>query len=63
MNDRRLEHFSSLQALARTGLHFCKDEYDRERYAAIERIAIRVVAGGRVRHTQGRGAWRSIPSR
>ena len=39
MKDSPLEHFRSLQALARTGLHFCKDEYDRERYEAIERIA------------------------
>jgi ADP-ribose pyrophosphatase YjhB (NUDIX family) len=46
MNDRRLEHFRSLQALARTGLHFCKDEYDRERYAAIERIAAELLAAG-----------------
>jgi ADP-ribose pyrophosphatase YjhB (NUDIX family) len=36
---RRLEMLRRLQALARTGLHFCKEEYDRERYAEIERIA------------------------
>ena len=46
MKDRRLEHFRSLQALARTGLHFCKDEYDRERYAAVERIASELLAAG-----------------
>ena len=46
MSDRRLEHFRSLQALARTGLHFCKDEYDRERYEAIERIASELLAAG-----------------
>jgi ADP-ribose pyrophosphatase YjhB (NUDIX family) len=36
---RRLAQLRSLQALSRTGLHFCKDEYDRERYEEIERIA------------------------
>ncbi len=46
MRDRRLEHFRSLQALSRTGLHFCKDEYDRERYEAIERIASELLAAG-----------------
>lgn len=46
MKERRLENFRSLQALARTGLHFCKDEYDRERYAAIERIAAELLAAG-----------------
>ena len=30
MKDSPLEHFRSLQALARTGLHFCRDEYDRQ---------------------------------
>jgi|PlaIllAssembly_1097288.scaffolds.fasta_scaffold47123_3 ADP-ribose pyrophosphatase YjhB (NUDIX family) len=34
-----------LHALARTGLHFCADEYDRERYAEIERIAAELLAG------------------
>jgi ADP-ribose pyrophosphatase YjhB (NUDIX family) len=46
MKDWRLEHFRSLQALSRTGLHFCKDEYDRERYEAIERIASELLAAG-----------------
>jgi ADP-ribose pyrophosphatase YjhB (NUDIX family) len=46
MKDWRLEHFRSLQALSRTGLHFCKDQYDRERYEAIERIASELLAAG-----------------
>jgi ADP-ribose pyrophosphatase YjhB (NUDIX family) len=46
MSDRRLELFRSLHALSRTGLHFCKDEYDRERYDAIERIAAELLAQG-----------------
>jgi ADP-ribose pyrophosphatase YjhB (NUDIX family) len=46
MKDSRLEHFRSLQALSRTGLHFCKDEYDRQRYEAIERIASELLATG-----------------
>jgi ADP-ribose pyrophosphatase YjhB (NUDIX family) len=36
-----------LQALARTGLHFCGSEYDRQRYEEIERIAAELAAGGR----------------
>lgn len=44
--ERRLELFRSLQALARTGLHFCRDEYDRERYEQIERIAAELLATG-----------------
>jgi ADP-ribose pyrophosphatase YjhB (NUDIX family) len=46
MSDRRLEMFRSLQALARTGLHFGKDEYDRERYRAIGQIAAELLAAG-----------------
>jgi len=46
MNDRRLELFRTLQALARTGQHFCRDEYDRERYEQVERIAAELLAGG-----------------
>jgi ADP-ribose pyrophosphatase YjhB (NUDIX family) len=46
MKDWRLDHFRSLQALSRTGLHFCKDQYDRERYEAIERIASELLAAG-----------------
>jgi ADP-ribose pyrophosphatase YjhB (NUDIX family) len=38
-----LELFRSLQALARTGLHFCRDEYDRERYEQVERIAAQLL--------------------
>ena len=43
---RRLELFRSLHALSRTGLHFCRDEYDRERYEQIERIAAELLAAG-----------------
>jgi ADP-ribose pyrophosphatase YjhB (NUDIX family) len=45
MSDRRLELLRSLHALSRTGLHFCRDEYDRERYDAIEGIAAELLAG------------------
>ena len=45
MSDRTLELARRLHALARTGLHFCRDEYDRERYAEIERIAAGLLAG------------------
>jgi len=43
---RRLQLFRSLHALARTGLHFCRDEYDRERYEQVEQIAAELLAGG-----------------
>jgi ADP-ribose pyrophosphatase YjhB (NUDIX family) len=43
---RRLDLFRSLHAIARTGLHFCRDEYDRERYEQVERIASQLLAGG-----------------
>jgi ADP-ribose pyrophosphatase YjhB (NUDIX family) len=46
MADRQLELVRRLQALARTGLHFCANEYDRERYEEIERIAAELLAGG-----------------
>ena len=46
MNDRRLELLRRLQALARTGLHFCRDEYDRERYGEVEAIAAELLAAG-----------------
>lgn len=45
MTDRRLELARRLHALARTGLHFCANEYDRERYEEIERIAAELLAG------------------
>jgi ADP-ribose pyrophosphatase YjhB (NUDIX family) len=43
---RRLALFRSLHALARTGLHFCRDEYDRERYEQVEAIAAELLAAG-----------------
>jgi ADP-ribose pyrophosphatase YjhB (NUDIX family) len=46
MVDRQLELVRRLQALARTGLHFCANEYDRERYEEVERIAAELLAGG-----------------
>jgi ADP-ribose pyrophosphatase YjhB (NUDIX family) len=43
--DTRLELARRLHALARTGLHFCGNEYDRQRYEEIERIAAELLAG------------------
>ena len=45
MNDRLADLARRLHALARTGMHFCAGEYDRERYAEIERIAAELLAG------------------
>jgi ADP-ribose pyrophosphatase YjhB (NUDIX family) len=46
MNERNLELARRLHALARTGLHFCANEFDRERYEEIERIAAELASGG-----------------
>ncbi len=43
--DRTLDLVRRLHALARTGLHFCRDEYDRQRYVEIEQIAAELIAG------------------
>jgi len=45
MADRTLELVRRLHALARTGLHFCANEYDRQRYEEIEQIAAQLLAG------------------
>lgn len=45
MTDRSLAIAQRLHALARTGLHFCKEEYDRERYVEIESLAVELLAG------------------
>jgi ADP-ribose pyrophosphatase YjhB (NUDIX family) len=33
-----------IQALAQTGLAFCKDPYDQDRYAALRRLSVRILA-------------------
>lgn len=45
MTDHTLDLARRLHALARTGLHFCGNEYDRERYAEIEQIAAGLLSG------------------
>lgn len=45
MTDRILEIARRLHALARTGLHFCREEYDRQRYEEIETLAVELLAG------------------
>lgn len=45
MSERTLELARRLHALARTGLHFCGSEYDRERYVEIEQIAAELLSG------------------
>lgn len=39
MENTWLAHAKRLQAIASTGLHFCKDEFDRERYQQVADIA------------------------
>jgi ADP-ribose pyrophosphatase YjhB (NUDIX family) len=45
MRDHTLDLARRLHALARTGMHFCGNEYDRERYVEIEQIAAELLAG------------------
>lgn len=44
--ERNLDLARRLHALARTGLHFCRDEYDRQRYVEIEQIAAELLTDG-----------------
>ena len=44
MDNTWLTQAKRLQAIASTGLHFCRDEYDRERYQEIADIAHRMLA-------------------
>ncbi|MDR3438028.1 NUDIX hydrolase N-terminal domain-containing protein [Telmatospirillum sp.] len=39
MEDQWLTWAKQLQAIASTGLHFCKEEFDRDRYRAVADIA------------------------
>jgi ADP-ribose pyrophosphatase YjhB (NUDIX family) len=45
MAERELRIARRLQALARTGLHFCVSEYDRERYEQVEQLAVELLGG------------------
>ncbi|HEX7374988.1 MAG TPA: NUDIX hydrolase [Steroidobacteraceae bacterium] len=45
MTDRTLEIARRLHALARTGLHFCQDEFDRQRFQEIEALGVELLAG------------------
>jgi ADP-ribose pyrophosphatase YjhB (NUDIX family) len=45
MTDRHLEIARRLHALARTGSHFCANEFDRQRYEEIEDLAVKLLAG------------------
>jgi ADP-ribose pyrophosphatase YjhB (NUDIX family) len=44
MEDRWLTYAKRLQAIASTGLHFCRDEFDRERFQEIGGIANEMLA-------------------
>ena len=47
MDEKRLLDLARrLHGLGRTGLHFCADEYDRERYEEVEQIAAEMLAAG-----------------
>ncbi len=44
MEDQWLTYAKRLQAIASTGLHFCRDEYDRERFQEVGEIANSMLA-------------------
>jgi ADP-ribose pyrophosphatase YjhB (NUDIX family) len=45
MSDNRWLAWSrALRAISQSGLHFCKDPYDRERYDQVQRIAAEILA-------------------
>ncbi len=44
MEDQWLSHAKRLQAIASTGLHCCRDEYDRERFEEVGAIANSMLA-------------------
>jgi hypothetical protein len=50
MENQWLAHAKRLQAIASTGLHYTRDEFDRERYREIGEIANRpsIVRNSRV---------------
>lgn len=39
MNDKLLEWAVKIQSIAQSGLAYCKDEYDRERYETLRNIS------------------------
>jgi ADP-ribose pyrophosphatase YjhB (NUDIX family) len=43
MAETQLRIARRLQALARTGLHFCSSEFDRERYEQVEQLAMELL--------------------
>ena len=59
MNEKRLlELARQLHGLGATGLHFCADEYDRERYQQIEAIAAELLGhGAGLTGAELRGDW------
>lgn len=58
-----LEQARELQALAQTGLAYCKDPFDRERYERIRAIAVDMLAmqGRRAGRRDAPAAQRRIP--
>lgn len=42
--DKLVKYIRELQSIAQSGLHYCKDKYDRERYQRIREIAAEMMA-------------------
>lgn len=67
MNDRILDWAMKIQSIAQTGLAYCRDEFDRERYTELRELSAEMLAErtelpvGRVRERDGRwalpGGW------
>ena len=44
MNDRILDWAMKIQSIAQTGLAYCRDEFDRERYTELRELSAEMLA-------------------
>ena len=44
MNDKWLDYAIRIQSIAQTGLQYCKDEFDKERYEELRKISAEMVS-------------------
>lgn len=44
MNDKWIDYAIRIQSIAQTGLQYCKDEFDKERYEELRKISAEMVS-------------------
>lgn len=44
MNDKWIDYAIKIQSIAQTGLQYCKDEFDKERYEELRKISAEMVS-------------------